>query len=77
MVHPERVPGTHAVFMSGDDAEAKQLVSGLEGFGWPPESVVDLGGIETARGTEMSLVLWIQMMQAGGARDFNISIVRG
>jgi 8-hydroxy-5-deazaflavin:NADPH oxidoreductase len=76
MVHPEHVPGTHAVFMSGDDAEAKQLVSGmLEGFGWPPESVVDLGGIETARGTEMYLVLWIQMMQAGGARDFNISIV--
>jgi len=75
MVHPEGVPGTHAVFLSGDDAEAKQHVAGmLEGFGWPPESVVDLGGIETARGTEMYLVLWIEIMQARGDRMFNIAI---
>jgi 8-hydroxy-5-deazaflavin:NADPH oxidoreductase len=75
MIHPERVPGRHAVFVSGDDAEAKQHVAGmLESFGWPPESVVDLGGIETARGTEMYLVLWMEMMQARGERLFNISI---
>jgi predicted dinucleotide-binding enzyme len=64
--------------VSGDDADATQLVGGmLESFGWPAEAIVDLGGIETARGTEMYLVLWIEMMQAGGARDFNIAIVRG
>jgi predicted dinucleotide-binding enzyme len=75
MIHPERVPGRHAVFVSGDDAEAKQHVAGmLESFGWSPESVVDLGGIETARGTEMYLVLWMEMMQARGERLFNISI---
>lgn len=78
MIHPERVPGRHCVFVSGDDADAKQLVGGmLESFGWPAEAIVDLGGIETARGTEMYLVLWVEMMQAGGARDFNIEIVRG
>jgi 8-hydroxy-5-deazaflavin:NADPH oxidoreductase len=77
MIHPEQLPGRHCVFMSGDDAEAKQLVAGmLESFGWPPEAIVDLGGIETARGTEMYLVLWIEMMQAGGDRRFNINIVR-
>jgi hypothetical protein len=77
MIHPERVPGAHSVFVSGDDAEAKQLVAGmLESFGWPPEAIVDLGGIETARGTEMYLVLWIEMMQAGGDRAFNIDVVR-
>jgi hypothetical protein len=77
MIHPERVPGAHSVFVSGDDAEAKQLVAGmLESFGWPPEAIVDLGGIETARGTEMYLVLWIEMMQAGGDRAFNINVVR-
>ena len=77
MIHPERVPGAHSVFVSGDDAEAKQLVIGmLESFGWPRASVVDLGGIETARGTEMYLVLWIEMMQAGGTPDFNVNVVR-
>jgi predicted dinucleotide-binding enzyme len=77
MTHPEQLPGRHCVFMSGDDAEAKQLVAGmLESFGWPREAIVDLGGIETARGPEMYLVLWIEMMQAGGDRRFNIDIVR-
>ena len=76
MIHPERLAGPHVVFMSGDDGEAKQLVAGmLESFGWPPESIVDLGGIETARGTEMYLVLWIEMMQARGERAFNIGVV--
>ena len=77
MVHPEQIPGRHCVFMSGDDAEAKQLVAGmLESFGWPPDSIVDLGGIETARGTEMYLVLWMEMMQATGDRRLNINVVR-
>ena len=36
MIHPERVPGAHSVFVSGDDAEAKQFVTGmLESFGSP------------------------------------------
>ncbi len=77
MIHPERVPGAHSVFVSGDDAEAKQLVAGmLESFGWPPDAIVDLGGIETARGAEMYLVLWIELMQAGGTPDFNVNFVR-
>ena len=77
MIHPEQIPGRHCVFMSGDDAEAKQLVAGmLESFGWPPDSIVDLGGIETARGTEMYLVLWMEMMQATGDRRLNINVVR-
>lgn len=77
MIHPEELLGRHCVFMSGDDAEAKRLVAGmLESFGWPAEAIVDLGGIETARGPEMYLVLWIEMMQAGGDRRFNINVVR-
>jgi hypothetical protein len=40
MIHPERVPGAHSVFVSGDDAEAKQFVTGmLESFGWPPDRI--------------------------------------
>jgi predicted dinucleotide-binding enzyme len=78
MIHPEGVPGPHSVFICGDDGEAKQLVAGLlESFGWPPESIVDLGGIDAARGMEMYLVFWIELMQARGDRFFNINVVAG
>jgi predicted dinucleotide-binding enzyme len=37
MVHPDRVPGDHVVFVAGGDAEAKATVSALLGeFGWGP-----------------------------------------
>jgi predicted dinucleotide-binding enzyme len=76
MIHPEQLAGPHSVFVCGDDAEAKQHVAGmLESFGWPPESVVDLGGIEAARGMEMFLVFWIELMQARGDRLFNVNVV--
>jgi hypothetical protein len=47
----------------------------LESFGWPPDSIVDLGGIEAARGMETVLVFWIELMQARGDRFFNINVV--
>ena len=76
MIHPERLPGRHCVFMCGDDGEAKQLVTGLlESFGWPSDAIVDLGGIGAARGMEMYLVFWMELMQARGDRFFNINVV--
>jgi 8-hydroxy-5-deazaflavin:NADPH oxidoreductase len=76
MIHPEQLPGRHCVFVGGDDAEAKQFVAGLlESFGWPPEAIVDLGGIEAARGMEMFLMFWMQLMQARGDRFFNVDVV--
>ncbi|MFG2341389.1 NADPH-dependent F420 reductase [Streptomyces yangpuensis] len=75
MVDPARVPGEHHVFVSGEDAEAKKLVRELlHSFGWPQESVLDLGGIETARGTEMLLPVWLRLMSALGHTDFNFHI---
>ena len=77
MVDPARVPGAHSIFISGDDAQAKQAVRGLlEEFGWPVGEIVDLGGIETARGTEMYLRLWLTMMSTFGHADFNIHVQR-
>src|SRR4051794_17637193 len=62
----------------GDDASAKQQVASLIGeLGWPAESVVDMGGIEQARGMEMYLALWIRLMGALGTAQFNIAVVRG
>jgi predicted dinucleotide-binding enzyme len=75
MVDP--IEGT-TLFICGDDAAAKGRVVALLGeLGWPAETVLDLGGIEAARATEMYLPLWLRMMGALGTPGFNIAIVRG
>ncbi|WP_327132202.1 NAD(P)-binding domain-containing protein [Streptomyces sp. NBC_01343] len=75
MVEPARVPGEHNVFMSGEDADAKKSVRELlHSFGWPEESILDLGGIESARGTEMLLPVWLRLMGTLGHADFNFHI---
>jgi hypothetical protein len=48
----------------------------LQDFGWPPERIVDLGDISTARGTEMYLPLWLRLWGALGTGYFNIRVVR-
>lgn len=76
MVDAQRVKGDHDALISGNDAEAKGQVSKIlkEWFGW--QSVVDLGDISTARGTESYLALWVRLYGALGTADFNIKIVR-
>ncbi|MET9959012.1 NAD(P)-binding domain-containing protein [Streptomyces sp. NPDC006326] len=75
MVDPSRVAGEHHVFLSGEDAEAKKEVRELlHSFGWPEAAVLDLGGIETARGTEMVLPIWLRLMGTLGHTDFNFHI---
>ena len=44
MVEPGLVPGSHTVFIAGEDADAKSEVAELlQAFGWPAEDVLDLG----------------------------------
>ncbi|ALO12459.1 NADP oxidoreductase [Streptomyces venezuelae] len=75
MVQPSRVAGEHTVFVSGDDAGAKQAVTDvLISFGWPESSVIDLGDISTARGVEMLLPIWLRLWGAVGHADFNFHI---
>lgn len=77
MVDPGLVPGPHTVFVSGDDAAAKASAAELlRSFGWPRESILDLGDISTARGTEMYLTLWLRLWATLGAGHFNIQVVR-
>ena len=77
MVDPSRVPGDHAVFVCGDDADAKRQVRELlESIGWPSLRIIDLGGIEAARGTEMYVALWLRLWGTLGTGDFNIAVVR-
>ena len=77
MAHPERVgDGDHTVFLSGDNATAKAVVEGLL-LEMGHTDILDLGGIETARGVEMYLPLWLRVMGALGTADFQVKVVRG
>jgi hypothetical protein len=77
MVNPQRVPGDHNVFVAGEDAAAKEhVIALLREFGWKDSDIIDLGGLRAARGTEMLLPLWLELMQTFGSGDFNIRVVR-
>ena len=57
MVDPKFPGGPPDMFICGDDASAKQVVSGIcKNFGW---GVVDVGGIEGARLLEPMCILWV------------------
>jgi predicted dinucleotide-binding enzyme len=77
MVDPAKVAGgDHDLFVSGNDASAKARVIELleHWFGW--RTVIDLGDITTARGTEMLLPIWVRLLGALGTPMFNFKIAR-
>lgn len=76
MVAPNLVAnGDHDVLVSGNDSEAKAKVTELlKTFGW--KRVIDLGDITTARGAEMVLPIWVQLMGAVKSPMFNFKIAR-
>ena len=76
MVDPGLLPSGGTLFVCVDDRVAKEVVTGLVhdlGHG----DVIDLGGIEQARGLEQYLALWVRVMSALGHARFNIKVVRG
>lgn len=76
MVNPKALAnGDHTVFISGDDEAAKAQVSDLlASFGW--SDIFDLGGLRSARGSEMYMPLWLNLWQKIGNVPFNIKVVR-
>ena len=76
MVDPWRLDqAEHSVFLSGNDARAKQTVRELlAGFGW--KDIIDLGDISTARGPEMLLGAWLRLYSALDTPLFNVKVVR-
>ncbi|MEU7571494.1 NAD(P)-binding domain-containing protein [Micromonospora sp. NPDC049240] len=76
MTHPRQLAdGDHTVFVSGDDADAKGMVTELlTSFGHT--DVLDLGDITTARGTEMLLPIWLRLYGRLGTPLFNVKVVR-
>jgi predicted dinucleotide-binding enzyme len=75
MARPGSLPEAGTVFVSGNDADAKQTVTELlKEFGH--QDVIDLGDISTSRGTEMLLPVWLRLWGALGTPAFNFKIVR-
>ena len=77
MVNPMMLNGgDHNVFVSGNDADAKERVKEiLKSFGWREKNILDLGDISKARGTEMYLPIWLSIYGATNNGAFNIKIV--
>jgi hypothetical protein len=76
MVDPRQLAEPSAMFVAGNDQEARDWVHRelLERwFGW--EQVIDLGDITAARGMEMWLPLWVSVMGATKTPAFNLRIV--
>jgi 8-hydroxy-5-deazaflavin:NADPH oxidoreductase len=69
--------GPATVFVSGDDEAAKTAVKGLlHDLGWQDEEMIDLGGIQTARGPENYIVLFFETIGVLKSPLFNIHITR-
>ncbi|HBA59878.1 MAG TPA: NADP oxidoreductase [Elusimicrobia bacterium] len=76
-VDPEQLAGgDHAIFVCGNDAGAKERVTGIlrAWYGW--KNIVDLGDITAARGTEMLLPVWLRLWGALGTPMFNFKVVK-
>jgi hypothetical protein len=76
MVNPSLVSGEHDMFICGNDAEAKTLVTQIlkDWFGW--KSVIDLGDIRAARAMEMMLPIWIALWGTLQTPIFGFKIAR-
>jgi 8-hydroxy-5-deazaflavin:NADPH oxidoreductase len=82
MVNPGQLAGgDHSVFICGNNTGAKDTVTQiLRSFGW--HDIIDLGGIDAARGPEMYMAFWVRLWRSVGSvpgtppRQFNVKFVR-
>jgi hypothetical protein len=69
--------GPATVFLSGNDDAAKAEAAGLlHDLGWTEETIIDLGGIQTARGPEHYILLFFTAIGALQTPFFNIRLTR-
>lgn len=77
MSDPAMLAGSPTVYLSGNDADAKATARALlVDLGWQGAQILDLGGIETARGPEAVMLLVADVMKAIGFKPFAVSPVR-
>ena len=74
-VDPQAVGGgEHDMFVAGNDTAAKAAATELlSQYGW--RSVIDVGDIAAARGLEMMMPMWLNLMSACGTARFGYRIV--
>jgi predicted dinucleotide-binding enzyme len=79
MGSPSALPGGHQLLICGNDGAAKQEVTTMveRDFGWKSGSVLDVGDITAARGTEAYLLLWIRLYGRFGTPLFNFQFLKG
>jgi predicted dinucleotide-binding enzyme len=77
MANPGMLASPASIFISGNDDAAKVTTRGLLlDLGWQDQWVEDLGGIESARGTEALILLAPYLIRARGLSPFALTAVR-
>jgi hypothetical protein len=77
MVNPRQLGESHHAFVAGNDPAAKEAVKQLlQGFGWKPEELLDVGDITAARATESVLPIWLRLYGTMKTGAFNLKVVR-
>lgn len=77
MTAPGALTQAPTAFLSGKDAEAKEVVRGLlADLGWQQEWITDLGGVETARAVEAAILFVPHVIRSSGFAPFAVSITR-
>jgi 8-hydroxy-5-deazaflavin:NADPH oxidoreductase len=77
MANPGLLASPATVFMSGDDKDAKATTRTLlNDLGWLDHSIQDLGGLDSARGTEALILLVPYLIRAQGFIPFALTAVR-
>jgi 8-hydroxy-5-deazaflavin:NADPH oxidoreductase len=77
MTTPGALGVAPSVFVSGDHPEAKFRVRKLLAeLGWDDEWILDIGGIDTAQGTEAFALLVPSLLQTLGFAPFALAIAR-
>jgi predicted dinucleotide-binding enzyme len=77
MTAPRSLTAPPTAFISGDDAAAKATMTALlRDLGWDAEWIVDLGGIETARGPEAMAVIVPSLIAVFGFTPFALGVTR-
>jgi 8-hydroxy-5-deazaflavin:NADPH oxidoreductase len=67
--------GDHHLFICGNDAEAKKQTTEIaQSYGW--KNIIDLGDLKSARGMEMILPIWVQLMGTLKTPAFNFKIAQ-
>lgn len=77
MVDPQSLSTPPTAFLSGNNSDAKAIVTQLLGdLGWSTDWILDLGDITTARGTEALILLVPHLFRTRGFAPFALTIAK-